>query len=30
MNAIMATQWRKTLRNYIICVRGAIKWASQV
>jgi len=21
----MATKWRKTLRNYVICVRGAIK-----
>ena len=25
INAVMATQWRKTLRDYAICVRGAIK-----
>jgi len=25
INDVMATQWRKTLRNYVICVHGTIK-----
>jgi len=25
INAVMNMQWRQVLRNYVICMRGAIK-----